>query len=422
MSKPPWYAALTTGREDPADSRDVDAIDEFLFDWQGRDIRGRLVRGQVRAAGENQVRAGLRRQGLLALRVQRAKLPRARRIGPRDIAIVTRQLATLLKAGVPLLQSFHIVGQGHSNQAVARLLDQVRTDIETGRELSAAFARHPLHFPAMYCDLVAAGETAGMLDTLLERLASYMEKTETLKSRVRSALMYPAAVVAVALVVVAVIMVFVVPSFKSVFASFGAELPAATLLVLALSEFLVSYGLVLLAVLAGGLFALARTFRRSQGLRESVDRYLLRLPLFGVLIHKACLARWSRTLSTLFGAGVPLIDALDSVVGAAGNVVYAHATRRIRDEVARGSSLNAAMESVQLFPAMLLQMCAVGEESGSLDAMLAKVAELYEGEVDDQVAGLSSLLEPVIIVFLGVVIGGIVVAMYLPIFKLGQIT
>ncbi|MEY2620057.1 MAG: hypothetical protein RL522_3059 [Pseudomonadota bacterium] len=397
-------------------------IQEYVFEWEGRDRQGRPVSGETRAAGEHQVQASLRRQGITPTRIRRRRADRGAAVKPRDIALFTRQLATMMKAGVPLLQAFDIVGRGHANPNAARLLLDIRADVETGTSLSAAFRKYPQHFGDLYCNLVEAGEAAGILESILDRLATYLEKIQAIKSKIRSALMYPVAVLLVALVVVAVIMVFVIPSFKDVFSSFGAQLPAPTRLVIAMSEAFIQYGWLGLGLLAVGAAALVRVWRRSPRLQHLADRLLLRLPVFGPLVAKAVVARWTRTLATLFAAGVPMVEALESVGGAAGNSLYLDATRRIQKEVSAGSSLTTAMTQSRVFPSMVLQMSAIGEESGSLDHMLNKAADFYEAEVDDTVAGLSSLLEPLIIVFLGVLVGGIVVSMYLPIFKLGQVT
>ena len=396
-------------------------IKEYVFEWEGKDRNGKPVRGEVRAAGENQVQATLRRQGVMVQKVKKRKTASARRIKPKDIAIFTRQLATMMKAGVPLLQSFDIVGRGNPNPSVNKLLNQVRTDVETGTSLSAAFRKHPLYFNALYCNLVEAGEAAGILEELLDRLATYMEKTEAIKSKVKSALMYPTAVIVVAFVVVVVIMIFVIPAFKEVFASFGADLPAPTLLVIAISEFFVAYWWIIFGALGGGLYFFMQAWKRNLKVQRVMDRVLLKLPVFGTLVEKSTVARWTRTMSTMFAAGVPLVEALDSVGGASGNSLYADATTQIQREVATGTSLTMAMNNARIFPSMVLQMTAIGEESGSLDHMLGKAADFYEQEVDDMVAGLSSLMEPIIIVVLGTIIGGIVVSMYLPIFQLGQV-
>jgi len=344
-----------------------------------------------------------------------------RSIKPKDMAIFTRQLATMMKAGVPLLQAFDIVGRGNPNPSVTRLLNDIRTDVETGTSLSVAFRKYPLYFDALYCNLVEAGETAGILDQLLDRLAVYMEKTEAMKSKIKSALMYPISVLVVAFVVTAVIMIFVVPAFKEVFSNFGADLPAPTLAVIAISEIFVQYWWLIFGGIGGGFYFFMQSWRRNVKMQQFMDRLLLKMPIFGVLVDKSCTARWTRTLSTMFAAGVPLVEALDSVGGASGNWVYESATLKIQQEVSTGTALTAAMTNANLFPSMVLQMCAIGEESGSIDHMLGKAADFYESEVDDMVAGISSLMEPIIIVILGTVIGGIVVAMYLPIFKLGQV-
>jgi len=327
----------------------------------------------------------------------------------------------MMKAGVPLLQAFDIVGRGNPNPSVARLLYDIRSDVETGTSLSAAFRKHPAYFNSLYCNLVEAGEAAGILEDILDRLSTYLEKTEAIKSKVKSALMYPTAVMVVAFIVVSVIMIFVVPAFKEVFTSFGADLPAPTLAVIAISEFFVAHWWLIFGALGGGLYFFFQAWKRDERVQRFMDRLLLRVPIVGPLIEKSVVARWTRTLSTMFAAGVPLVEALDSVGGAAGNSVYADATAKIQQDVATGTSLTQAMTNAGIFPSMVLQMCAIGEESGSLDHMLGKAADFYEQEVNDMVAGLSSLMEPVIIVILGTMIGGIVVAMYLPIFKLGAV-
>ena len=396
-------------------------VKEYVFEWEGKDRNGKTVRGELRAGGENQAQASLRRQGIVVQKIKKRKMASAKRIRPKDIALFTRQLATMMKAGVPLLQSFDIVGRGNPNPSVTKLLNDIRTDVETGTSLSAAFRKHPMYFNSLYCNLVEAGEAAGILEDLLDRLATYMEKTESIKSKVRSALMYPTAVVVVAFIVVAVIMIFVIPAFKEVFTSFGADLPAPTLFVIAMSEFFVAYWWLIFGGIGGGLYFFMQAWKRNEKVQRFMDKLLLKVPVFGVLVEKSVVARWTRTLSTMFAAGVPLVEALDSVGGASGNTLYADATSKIQQEVSTGTSLTMAMTNAQIFPSMVLQMCAIGEESGSIDHMLGKAADFYEAEVDDMVAGLSSLMEPIIIVFLGTIIGGIVVSMYLPIFKLGQV-
>jgi type IV pilus assembly protein PilC len=401
-----------------AASRD---IREFVFEWEGKDRNGKQVRGETRASGENQVQATLRRQGIFPTKIKKRRMRSGKRIKPKDLALFTRQLATMMKAGVPLLQSFDIVGRGNANPSVTKLLNDIRTDVETGTSLSAAFRKFPMYFDSLYCNLVEAGEAAGILEQLLDRLATYMEKTEAIKSKIKSALMYPAAVIVVAFVVVTIIMIFVIPSFKNVFSSFGADLPAPTLVVIAISEFFVKYWWLIFGVIGGGVYFFFQAWKRNEKMQMFMDRLLLKVPIFGELVEKSVIARWTRTLSTMFAAGVPLVEALDSVGGASGNMLYAQATEKIQQEVSTGTSLTVAMGNANLFPIMVLQMCAIGEESGSLDHMLGKAADFYEQEVDDMVAGLSSLMEPIIIVFLGTIIGGIVVSMYLPIFKLGQV-
>lgn len=396
-------------------------IQDFIFEWEGKDRHGKIVRGETRAGGENQVQATLRRQGIFPTKIKKRRTRSGKKVKPKDIALFTRQLATMMKAGVPLLQSFDIVARGNTNASVTRLLNDIRADVEVGTSLNAAFRKHPMYFNSLYCNLVEAGESAGILETLLDRLAVYMEKTEAIKGKIKSALMYPSAVVVVTFAVIAVIMIFVVPAFKEVFSSFGADLPAPTLLVMAISDIFVQWWWLIFGLLGGGIYFFMQAWKRSPRMQMTMDRLMLKLPIFGVLIEKSAVARWTRTLSTMFAAGVPLVEALDSVGGAAGNAVYAQATEKIQQEVSTGTSLTAAMTATNVFPSMVLQMTAIGEESGSIDHMLGKAADFYEEEVDEMVAGLSSLMEPIIIVFLGVIIGGIVVAMYLPIFQLGQV-
>jgi type IV pilus assembly protein PilC len=396
-------------------------VKEFTYVWEGLDRQGRQVRGEVKAASETVVTTNLRRQGIRVTKVKRQTFRGGRAVKERDITFFTRQLATMLKAGVPLLQSFDIVARGHSNARFSRLMLDIKNKVESGSSLSQAFRQHPQHFDALYCNLVSAGETAGMLDAILERLATYKEKILAIKSKIKSALFYPVSVVIVAIVVVWVIMVFVIPSFKQIFTSFGADLPAPTLVVLAISDFFVSYWWLMAGILFGAVFVLLALFKRSARFRFAADRLMLKVPIIGQILEKATIARWTRTLATMFAAGVPLVESLDAVAGASGNSVYAAATKRIQTEVSTGTSLTNAMSNTRLFPTMVLQMTQIGEESGSLDGMLSRVADFYEREVDDAVAALSSLLEPIIIVFLGVVIGGLVVSMYLPIFKLGSV-
>ncbi|TFZ03998.1 type II secretion system F family protein [Ramlibacter humi] len=396
-------------------------VTEYVFEWEGRDRNGKPVRGETRAGGEHQVLAALRRQGVTPVKVRKRRMRAGAKIKPKDIAIFTRQLATMMKAGVPLLQAFDIVGRGNSNPSVTKLLNDIRMDVETGTSLSAAFRKFPLYFDNLYCNLVEAGEAAGILEALLDRLAVYMEKTEGIKSKIKSALMYPISVVVVAFIVVTVIMIFVIPAFKQVFTSFGADLPAPTLFVMSVSEYFVKYWYLIFGTIGGGIYFFMQAWKRNEKVQMAMDRVMLKLPVFGDLVYKSVIARWTRTLATMFAAGVPLVEALDSVGGASGNSVYSAATEKIQQEVSTGTSLTAAMTNANVFPTMVLQMCAIGEESGSIDHMLGKAADFYEAEVDDMVAGLSSLMEPIIIVFLGGLIGGIVVSMYLPIFKLGAV-
>ena len=394
---------------------------EDLYTWEGKDKTGKVVRGEIRATGDAMVQAMLRRQGIQVSKVKKHKMTRGGRISDKDIALFTRQLATMMKSGVPLLQAFDIAMKGSGNAALSRLLNDIRTDVETGLNLSQAFAKHPVHFDKLFCNLVAAGEQAGILDSLLDRIATYKEKILAIKSKIKSALFYPAAVVVVAGLVVSVMMLFVIPEFKSVFSSFGADLPAPTMMVIAMSDFFVQSWYLVFGALIGAIVFIAWSYKRSTAMQIALDRMLLRFPVNGPIIRKATVARWTRTLSTMFAAGVPLVEALDSVGGAAGNHVYLVATRQIQSDVSTGTSLTLAMQTSDVFPTMVVQMVSIGEESGQLDAMLSKVADFFEQEVDDAVAGLSQLLEPLIMVFLGTVIGGLVVAMYLPIFKLGAV-
>jgi type IV pilus assembly protein PilC len=394
---------------------------EVVFEWEGKDKSGKVVRGEVRAASETVVSASLRRQGITIGKIKKRRVSGGKAVKQKDIAVFTRQLSTMMKAGVPLLQSFDIVSRGSTNPRLTKLLNDIRQDVETGTSLSSAFRKHPMHFDALYCNLVEAGEAGGILEALLDRLAIYQEKTLELKRKIKSALMYPVAVMVVAFVVLTVIMIFVIPAFKEVFSGFGADLPGPTLVVIGISEFFVSYWYIIFGLLFGGGYFFFQSWKRSEKMQKVMDRLLLRIPIFGDLINKSVLARWTRTLSTMFAAGVPLVEALDSVGGAAGNAVYAEATEQIQRDVSTGSALTTSMQTTGVFPNMVLQMASIGEESGALDHMLAKAAEFYEDEVDEMVKGLSSLMEPFIIVILGTLIGGIVVAMYLPIFKLGAV-
>jgi type IV pilus assembly protein PilC len=393
---------------------------DFIYTWEGRDKAGKTVRGELRAVSETAVNATLRRQGIMVQKVRKQKRGSGGRVREKDITLFTRQLATMMKAGVPLLQSFDIVGKGATNPAVAKLLMDIKTDVETGSALAAAFRKYPLYFDALFCNLVAAGEQAGILESLLDRLATYKEKILAIKSKIKSAMFYPIAIIAVAFIITAVIMIFVIPAFKEVFTNFGADLPAPTLFVMAISDAFVKYWYIIFGVLGGSIYGFFAAWKRSLAVQIFMDRMLLRVPVFGDLVKKSSIARWTRTLSTMFAAGVPLVEALDSVGGAAGNYVYQAATKQIQGEVASGTALTVAMQNVNVFPNMVLQMVSIGEETGALDSMLSKVADFYEQEVDDAVEALSSLLEPMIMVVLGTLIGGMVIAMYLPIFKIGQ--
>ena len=394
---------------------------ETLYEWEGKDRSGKIVKGEMRAGGEAMVGASLRRQGILVQKVKKRRMGGGGKVKPKDIAVLTRQLATMMRAGVSLLQSFDIVARGATNGAVTKLLNDIRTDVETGTSLSNSFRKHPMHFDALYCNLVEAGEQAGILETLLDRLATYQEKTIAIKQKIKGALTYPIAVLTVAFVVVAVIMIWVIPAFKEVFTSFGADLPTPTLMVMAMSEFFVKYWWAIFGSIGGGIYFFFESWKRSEVMQKRMDILLLKVPIFGDLLFKSAVARWTRTLSTMFAAGVPLVDALDSVGGAAGNAVFAEATEQIQRDVTTGTSLTNAMQAANLFPVMVMQMTSSGEESGALDQMLGKAADFYEEEVDEAVKALSSLMEPFIIVILGTIIGGIVVSMYLPIFKMGQV-
>ena len=394
---------------------------DHIFEWEGKDRTGKLVRGELRAGGEAAVSASMRRQGIMVTKVKKRRVSGGSSIKQKDIAVFTRQLSTMMKAGVPLLQAFDIVARGSTNPRMTRLLNEIRGDVETGTSLSSAFRKHPQYFDALYCNLVEAGEAGGILEELLARLALYQEKTIAIKQKVKSALIYPTSVIVVAFAVLSVIMIFVIPSFKEVFTSFGAELPAPTLAVMAMSDAFIHYWWLIFGVLFGGGYIFFQSWKRSEKMQFFMDRLLLRMPIFGDLVMKSVVARWTRTLSTMFAAGVPLVEALDSVGGTAGNLVFTQATQQIQRDVAAGSALTTSMTSANVFPTMVLQMSAIGEESGALDDMLARAAEFYEEEVDEMVKGLSTLMEPIIIVVLGTLIGGIVVSMYLPIFKIGQV-
>ncbi len=398
------------------------ATKEVIYTWVGKDKKGKIVKGEMKASGESFVSATLRRQGITVTKIKKQSgFANTGKVSDKDITLFTRQLATMMKSGVPLLQSFDIVGKGHSNPAVSKLLNDIKSDVETGSSLSAAFRKYPLYFDALFCNLIGAGEQAGILDTLLDRLATYKEKILAIKSKIKSALFYPISIIVVAFIITTVIMIFVVPAFKDLFSSFGADLPGPTLVVMAISDGFVEWWWAIFGSIGFGLWFFFYTWKRSISMQATMDRLMLKLPIFGELIRKATIARFARTMATMFSAGVPLVEALDSVAGASGNRVYYDATKRIQSEISTGTSLTVAMQNAEVFPNMVLQMTAIGEESGALDSMLSKVADFYEAEVDDAVEALSSLMEPIIMVVLGVLIGGLVVALYLPIFKLGQI-
>jgi type IV pilus assembly protein PilC len=397
-----------------------DKTKEHQYSWEGKDKGGKILKGEMRAAGEATVSAHLRRQGITVSKIKKSSKGGGK-VTEKDITLFTRQLATMLKSGVPLLQAFDIVGKGHDNPAVARLLLDLKTDVETGSSLEQSFRKFPLYFDDLYCNLLGAGEAAGILDSLLDRLATYKEKILAIKSKIKAALFYPVAIIVVAFIITAVIMIFVIPAFKTLFSNFGADLPYPTLLMMNISDFFVAYWWAIFGIIGGSLYGFFYAWKRNKMMQRRMDQMLLRMPIFGPLIRKASIARWSRTLSTMFAAGVPLVEAFDSVAGAAGNAVYYDATKDIQREVTTGSSLTVAMQNTDAFPSMVLQMVAIGEESGALDSMLSKVADFYEGEVDDAVAAISSLMEPVIMVVLGTLIGSMVVAMYLPIFKMGSV-
>jgi len=392
------------------------------FLWEARDKSGKPVRGEQRAPGQAVLASQLRRQGYAQIKIKKPSVFRSpKAITEKELAIFTRQLATMMKSGVPLLTSFDIIAKGHSNPSMNRLLNDIQADLQTGSSMSQAFAKHPRRFDTLYCSLLSAGEEAGILEGILERLATYKEKALILKSRIKKAMLYPAIILAVAVIVTTAIMLFVVPAFKDLFSSFGADLPAPTLVVMRMSDFFVSYWWLMFGVAGGAGFMFVRARRRSKNLRDRLDVGMLKLPIFGQVLTKASVARWTRTLSTMVAAGVPLVEALESVSAATGNFVFERATRAIQTSVAGGGSLTASMESTGVFPVMVTQMVLIGEESGQLDSMLSKSADFYEAEVDDAVDSLSTLMEPLIMCVLGVLIGGLVIAMYLPIFKMGAV-
>jgi len=396
---------------------------QFPFVWEGTDRRGKRIKGKMLAVSEAAVKADLRRQGVLAKKVRKETqlFKSGKKITTEDIALFARQLATMLQAGIPMVQCFDIIGNGHDKPSMQKLVLAIKADVEAGTTLHEALAKHPLYFDDLFVNLVEAGEHAGALETLLDKVATYKEKTEALKKKIKKALFYPTAVLAVAVIVTIILLIFVIPQFESLFKGFGADLPAFTQMVIDLSQFVQEKGWLLALIVGAGGYAFFYFKKRSRPMRRALDRMLLKAPVIGPIMVKASIARYARTLSTMFAAGVPLVEALTSVAGATGNIVYEEATLRIRDEVSTGQRLQRSMEATDLFPNMVIQMIAVGEESGSLDSMAAKVADFYEADVDAAVDGMSSLLEPLIMAILGVLVGGLVIAMYLPIFKLGAV-
>lgn len=397
----------------------------LVFTWEGTDRKGNRVKGETRSANIAMARAELRRQGINPLKVRKKASSifsnRKKKITSKDIAIFSRQLATMMSAGVPMVQAFDIVGRGHNNPSMQEMILSIKADVEGGTSLTGALKKHPLYFDDLFCNLVEAGEQAGVLETLLDKIATYKEKTESLKAKIKKALFYPTAVITVAILITAIIMIFVIPQFKELFSSFGADLPAFTQLVVSISDFVAAWWWAILGAVIIAVVVASNIWKRSPKFRETFDRLLLKVPVIGMIMHKAALARFCRTTATMFTAGVPLVEALQSVAGATGSAVYEKAVLKMRDDVATGQSLTLTMRQQGLFPHMVIQMVTIGEESGALDDMLSKVADFYEEEVDNAVDALSSLLEPMIMVILGTVIGGLVIALYLPIFQLGSV-
>lgn len=392
------------------------------FTFEGKNIETeRLVRGEVVAKDEEEARKKLQRRGIRPLRISKVKTARKRRITQEDITVFTRQLATMMKAALPLMQAFEIVARGHSNPSMTEMLMQVRSDVEQGSALGKSFSKYPKYFDRFYCNLVSAGESGGVLESLLDKLAVYKEKTQAIKKKVKTALTYPIAIIVVAIALIFIMMMFVLPAFKEVYANMGAELPDLTQLVMNLSDLFVDYGWIMIILLIASAFGLYKLHEKSPTFQKRIDALILRLPIFGTIVRKATIARWARTTSTLFAAGVPLVEVLDSVAGASGNILYEEATQDIRAKVTQGLSLTSSMQSTDMFPNMVIQMAAIGEESGSLDDMLNKAAEFYEDEVDNSVSRLSALMEPIIMVVLGSLIGILLIAMYLPLFNLGNV-
>lgn len=401
------------------------AVKASMFTWEGVDRHGKRVKGEMSGQNDALIKAQLRRQGVNPLKVKKKSKPlfgeSSGKISTKDITVFSRQLATMMSSGVPLVQSFEIVGRGHENKAMQRLIMGIKADVEAGGSLNEALAKHPQQFSELYINLVVAGEHAGILEEILHKLATYMEKTEALKSKIKGAMFYPIAVVVVAFVITCILMIFVIPQFQDLFSGFGAELPALTQVVINMSKWFQSYWYLLIGAIVAAVFAIIQAMKRSIKFAHFVDRALLKFPVLGDILNKSAIARFARTLATMFAAGTPLVEAMTSVAGACGNIVYYEAVMKMRDEIATGTQMQTAMRDVNIFPNMVVQMVAIGEESGALDSMLSKVADWYEQEVDDAVESLTSLLEPIIMAVLGVLIGGLVIAMYLPIFKMGQV-
>ncbi len=399
------------------------AIKQVPYTWEGTDKRGKRIKGKTIAASETAVRSELRRQGVVPVRIRKQSqlFASGGKVTPADIAVFSRMLATMMASGVPLVQAFEIIGNGHENRAMQKLVLDIKQSVEGGTSLADSLAKHPLHFDDLFVNLVTAGEQAGALETLLDKIATYKEKTEAVKAKIKKALFYPTAVMVVAFIVTAILLIFVIPQFENLFQGFGADLPAFTQFVINISVYVRSNGIILAAIIGGAIFAFMYFKKRSRAMRQFLDKLSLRIPIVGMILNKAAIARFARTLSTMFSAGVPLVEALESVAGATGNIVYEQATLQMRDEVATGQRLQRAMQDTELFPNMAVQMIAIGEESGSLDDMAGKVADFFEEEVDNLVDSMSSLLEPLIMAVLGVLVGGLVIAMYLPIFKLGAV-
>ena len=397
-----------------------------IFVWEGSDRKGAKVKGESNGSSAALVKAELRRQGIMPTKVRKKPKPlfggaTGKKITPADISVFTRQLATMMSAGVPLVQAFEIAGRGNENPRMQELLLSIKADIESGSTLAESLAKHPYYFDELFCNLVQAGEHAGILEDLLDKIATYKEKIEAIKGKIKKALFYPVSIIVVAFIITAILLIFVIPEFAKIFTTFGADLPALTLFVVAASDFFVDYWYLIFGGLIGGGYLFIEMKKRSEKFNHALQRFSLKIPIVGPILKKAAIARYSRTLSTMFAAGVPLVEAMNSVAGAAGNIIFSSAILKMRDEISTGQQLNVSMKASGLFPNMVVQMVAIGEEAGSIDAMLAKVADIYEREVDDAVDAMSSLMEPFIMVVLGVLIGGMVVAMYLPIFKLGAV-